>query len=71
MLAVPVAPDRFVPPPDAVDEYVCPHREADFWAVGEYYDHFGQTNDAEVLRLLAAASTGSAIGAVTDDRNGP
>jgi putative phosphoribosyl transferase len=61
-VVVPVAPDRFVPPADVVDDYVCPHRESDFWAVGEYYDHFGQTGDAEVLRLLRAASTGSATG---------
>lgn len=58
VLAVPVAPDRFVPPADAADEFVCPHREADFWAVGEYYDHFGQTSDAEVMALLGSADSG-------------
>jgi len=59
VLAVPVAPERWEPPADAVDTYVCPHREADFWAVGQYYDDFRQTTDAEVLALLRSASTGS------------
>ena len=58
VLAVPVAPDRFLPPTDVVDDFVCPHRESDFWAVGEYYDDFSQTGDAEVLRLLRAAGSG-------------
>ena len=52
VLAVPVAPDRWEAPADAVDEYVCPHREADFWAVGQYYDDFLQTTDTEVMALL-------------------
>ncbi|GAA5098387.1 hypothetical protein GCM10025760_33490 [Microbacterium yannicii] len=60
VLAVPVAPERFAPPPDAVDDFVCPHRESDFWAVGEYYDDFRQTSDAEVMALLGGAPTGSA-----------
>lgn len=62
VLAVPVAPARWRAPADAVDEFVCPHPEDDFWAVGQYYDDFGQTSDAEVVRLLGAASTGSATG---------
>ena len=53
VLAVPVAPARWSAPDDAVDELVCPHRERDFWAVGQYYDHFAQTTDEEVVRLLA------------------
>lgn len=56
VLAVPVAPARWEPPPDAVDEFVCPHREADFWAVGQYYDDFAQTTDAEVVALLRDAA---------------
>ncbi|WP_019179206.1 phosphoribosyltransferase [Microbacterium yannicii] len=52
VLAVPVAPAKWSPPADAVDEYVCPHRERDFWAVGQYYDDFSQTTDAEVTALL-------------------
>jgi len=62
VLAVPVAPERWEAPVDAVDEFVCPHRETDFWAVGQYYDDFSQTSDAEVVALLRAASTGSATG---------
>lgn len=60
VLAVPVAPARWSPPGDAVDEFICPHRERDFWAVGQYYDHFAQTTDDEVVRLLRRASAGSA-----------
>lgn len=60
VLAVPVAPERFAPPADAIDEFVCPCRDADFWAVGQYYDDFSQTTDAEVVALLHAAGTGSA-----------
>jgi putative phosphoribosyl transferase len=67
VLAVPVAPHRWRAPADAVDEFVCPHREADFWAVGQYYDDFGQTTDAEVVALLAGDGGGSAT-AAEDDR---
>ena len=52
VLAAPVAPARWQPPSDAVDEWVCPLRPRDFWAVGEYYDDFRQTSDEEVVRLL-------------------
>jgi len=60
VLAVPVAPAAWQPPPDAVDEYVCPHPIRDFWAVGQFYTDFTQTTDGEVVRLLAQRSTGSA-----------
>ncbi len=50
--AVPVAPYDWRPD-DAVDAFVCPHRERDFWAVGQFYDDFTQTTDAEVARLLS------------------
>ena len=53
VLAVPVAPAEWTPPPNAVDAYVCPHRERGFWAVGQYYDDFTQTDDAEVVELLS------------------
>ena len=60
VLAVPVAPMRWRPDAGAVDAYVCPHQMRDFWAVGQFYDDFTQTDDEEVLRLLRRASTGSA-----------
>ncbi len=53
VLAVPVAPARWHPPADVVDEFVCPHRETEFWAVGQFYDDFTQTADAEVVDLLS------------------
>jgi putative phosphoribosyl transferase len=50
--AVPVAPADWRP--DAsIDVVVCPHRETAFWAVGQYYADFTQTEDAEVERLLS------------------
>ncbi|GAA5197744.1 phosphoribosyltransferase [Microbacterium jejuense] len=60
VLAVPVAPAEWTPPGDTVADYVCPYREDDFWAVGQYYDDFAQTSDGEVVALLQRASTGSA-----------
>jgi predicted phosphoribosyltransferase len=34
---------------------VCPLQPADFVAVGQWYRHFDQTTDDEVVRLLAAS----------------
>lgn len=53
ILAVPVAPAEWSPDRQLVQEYVCPHRERDFWAVGQFYDDFRQTSDAEVVELLS------------------
>ncbi|TDN92985.1 phosphoribosyltransferase family protein [Microbacterium sp. BK668] len=53
ILAVPVAPAGWRPEASVVDAYVCPHRIADFWAVGQFYEDFSQTEDEEVARLLA------------------
>lgn len=41
------------------DEVVCLLVPDDLLSVGSWYDAFGQTSDAEVLRLLAAGATGS------------
>lgn len=35
------------------DEVVAVQAPVDFWAVGQFYDDFGQTPDSEVIRLLA------------------
>lgn len=57
--AVPVAPADWRP--DAsIDVVVCPHRETAFWAVGQYYADFTQTEDGEVERLLSPDLPGSA-----------
>ena len=53
VLAVPVAPLAWAPDPEVADDYVCPHRISDFWAVGQFYDDFTQTEDEEVARLLS------------------
>jgi predicted phosphoribosyltransferase len=52
ILAVPVAPRDWQPEAGAADEFVCPHRPRNFRAVGQFYDHFPQTSDGEVARLL-------------------
>lgn len=56
VLAAPVAPAHWHADATVVDEFVCPHRERNFWSVGQFYDDFTQTSDDEVARLLAEAS---------------
>lgn len=53
VLAVPVAPESWHPDPEEADQYVCPHSESRFWSVGEFYEDFAQTSDAEVVELLS------------------
>ncbi len=56
VLAVPVAPaDTLAELEAECDEIVCLERPDFFVAVGGYYDDFAQTEDTEVVRLLAAA----------------
>ena len=55
VLATPVAPASWRPPVAAVDEYLCLVPARDFWAVGQFYERFEQTTDAEVERLLGAS----------------
>jgi predicted phosphoribosyltransferase len=51
--AVPVAPpDTLEKVADLADEVVCLETPAFFQAVGQFYRHFGQVEDEEVVRLL-------------------
>ncbi|MFJ8621510.1 phosphoribosyltransferase family protein [Kitasatospora sp. NPDC093550] len=64
VLAVPVAPrdwtDRLE---EVADELVCVDTPSPFFAIGEFYADFSQTEDAEVLRLLAEARQREGAGA--------
>jgi putative phosphoribosyl transferase len=71
VLAIPVAPTDSLDAlaPDA-DEIVCLETPAAFFAVGQWYQDFTQTTDAEVVALLtepAATTPGVAASAVADD----
>ncbi|HMJ76947.1 MAG TPA: phosphoribosyltransferase family protein [Iamia sp.] len=55
VLAVPVGPPSTMARLGAIaDEVVCPMPRTDLSSVGEWYDDFDQTTDAEVLTLLSA-----------------
>jgi putative phosphoribosyl transferase len=56
VVAVPVGPpDTCRELEELADEVVCLQRPARFMAVGQWYQEFGQTTDAEVQRLLASS----------------
>jgi len=53
VLAVPVAPiDTAEALRQEVDDLVCPVAQANFHAISQWYEHFDQTTDREVLELL-------------------
>ncbi len=53
IIAVPVAPrDTLELFGQVADQVVCLAAPADFYAVGQFYDDFGQTADREVMELL-------------------
>ena len=59
VLAVPVAPaDTVRALAEVADEVICLETPAGFSAVGQWYEDFTQTSDAEVERLLDAAADG-------------
>ncbi|MFF8770945.1 phosphoribosyltransferase family protein [Kitasatospora sp. NPDC015120] len=74
VLAVPVAPPEWTERLSGVaDELVCVGTPSPFFAIGEFYADFSQTEDAEVLRHLAAAradEAGSAARPGSDDEAG-
>jgi putative phosphoribosyl transferase len=56
ILAVPVAPaDTLIDLSPLCDEIVCLNTPRRYYAVGAHYSDFGQTTDAEVMRLLRLA----------------
>ncbi|MFF2613005.1 phosphoribosyltransferase family protein [Kitasatospora sp. NPDC058046] len=64
VLAVPVAPADWAERLDEVaDELVCVDTPSPFYAIGEFYADFSQTEDEEVLRLLAEAAADNPPGA--------
>ncbi len=59
IVAVPVgAPDSCADVEALADVLVCPSRPIEFSAVGQWYDDFSATTDAEVIELLETASAG-------------
>lgn len=55
-----------VAPPDTLkrvsaeaDEMVCLHSPREFWAVGQFFDDFGEVSDDDVVRTLAVARRSS------------
>ena len=57
IVAVPVAPPEAVAKiKKVVDEVVCLHMTADFFAIGQFYENFEQVEDAEAIRLLEEAN---------------
>jgi putative phosphoribosyl transferase len=59
ILAVPVAPRATVAMLGQVaDQVVCLESPEPFYAIGQWYQDFSQTSDAEVVRLLRAAADG-------------
>ena len=63
VIAVPVAPPDTVQELRGVaDEVVVLEEPRWFFAIGEWYADFGQTTDAEVAALLAAAHEGETVG---------
>ncbi|MFD7875854.1 phosphoribosyltransferase family protein [Streptomyces sp. NPDC059766] len=56
VLAVPVAPHDWAARLGAdADELVCPHTPWDFYAIGQFYADFSQTDDDEVVACLQEA----------------
>jgi putative phosphoribosyl transferase len=60
--AVPVAPpDTLAKVADLADEVVCLEAPASFQAVGQFYQHFPQVDDDEVVEILRTCNPGAAL----------
>jgi putative phosphoribosyl transferase len=60
--AVPVAPpDTLAKVADLADEVVCLEAPAFFQAVGQFYQHFPQVDDDEVVEILRTCNPGAAL----------
>lgn len=61
VLAVPVAPSDWTARlGDEADELVCLETPPDFFAIGQFYADFAQTDDEEVVAALARSAAGPA-----------
>ena len=59
VVAIPVAPIssiRNLKASEFVDEVICPLTPPDFYAVGQFYEEFGQVDDKEVIEYLNKAN---------------
>lgn len=67
VLAVPVAPvdwtDRLA---GSADEFICVETPERFYGVGQFYSHFAQTSDDEVIASLASAARSAAESGAAD-----
>jgi putative phosphoribosyl transferase len=53
VIAVPVAPPRTARKfEEMVDEFISPMQPKEFYAVGQFYEHFDQVEDSQVVDLL-------------------
>jgi putative phosphoribosyl transferase len=72
VLAVPVcAPDSLAVLTEEADEVVCLAAPEDFYAVGQFYDRFDQTTDAEVIDLLRRSRHAAPAPAVSPPGRAP
>jgi putative phosphoribosyl transferase len=72
VLAIPVAPPAAVAGmADVADEVVCVQQPDRFQAVGQFYDDFSATSDADVVSLLEQARTESPDDDAGDDPDDP
>ncbi|MBO0824172.1 MAG: phosphoribosyltransferase, partial [Actinobacteria bacterium] len=70
VLAVPVAPDGWQQRIGAgADEFASVSTPPNFFAIGQFYEDFSQTTDAEVTRLLTSAGTPPPVPAPRPERD--